>query len=118
MRSSMISRSRRLSSFLFCAVLSAWAFESGATDHVLTQVDVLGTPDSRPCTIFSLTDGTPADPITGSSVWYSIPQSATNYKERLAMLWMSKMSGRSITVSTDGVVNASGIVGVANMYLR
>lgn len=89
-----------------------------ATDHPNTNVATVLTDTTRPCVLFNLTDGLAADPVSGSTVWIAVAQSAPFYKERLSMLYMAKLTGTKISVTTDGVVNgACGHVGVSWMNL-
>jgi hypothetical protein len=91
-----------LAASLFCS-------NASATDYIGNgyQVGIIRAPDGRPCTFFSLVGVSVADPVVPNSAWFAIPQAAVGYKEMLALLLSSKLTGKSVYVSTTGAVNAS-----------
>jgi len=80
-------------------------------------IQIMHSPDSRPCFFFTL-DGVPiADStIHTTSPWFAIAQTAINYKEVVALVLFARANGVPITATTSGG-GACGLAEVGSVEL-
>ena len=88
------------------AALTFAAPMAQAVDWNGYQVNIIRSPDGRPCTFFQLVGVAQADPVKPNDPWFVIRQAHPGYKEMLAILMSAKLTSRNVIVSTAGSVPA------------
>lgn len=83
------------------------------------QVGVVRPGGDRACMLFQLVGVTQADAsLVPGSPWFSIPDTAPDYKEMVATLLLAKATDRPIYVTTSGAIpSACGHPGVSTILL-
>jgi hypothetical protein len=76
-----------------------------ATFHEGKQVNIVMSPDTRPCAFFSLQGVAVADPVVPSTPWFAIPKSDPGFAEKFAVLMSAKLAGKLVNVATDGTAS-------------
>lgn len=68
-------------------------------EEIVLPVSIVHSPDGRPCTFVQL---------QGRTDWFAIPTDQIGYKETIAFLTVSFVSGSTLWISTDTVNTACG----------
>lgn|SRR6266853_2164882 len=82
-----------------CAIAASAAAQ---TSHIGKTIELLQSPDDRPCTFFMLKGITQSDPITPGNPWFALPKAHIGYKEMLSFLLIAYSSGKTVNVYTSG----------------
>jgi len=95
---------RKRKALAFALIAGIFPVIGVAATHTNKEVAVFHSPDSRPCTFFTLTGVAEADPVVAGNPWFSIPQTHIGYKEIISVLLAARTVGKTVTVGTAGTM--------------
>ena len=81
------------------------------------SVSYLSGGDSRPCAFFTLEGVAQADPAQPNVGWFVLPKTHPQFKETYALLLVAKVTGRTVNVTTSGLIDACGHAQVISVGL-
>ena len=93
------------------------SFNVHAVSHINKDIEVIQSPDSRPCVFFKLVGVSEADPVKSGNAWFSIPLSHVGIDQFYSMLLTAKTASNKIDVITTGTLEC-GHASVQSIQLK
>ena len=73
-----------------------------AVSHTNKTIEILLSPDSRPCLFFKLVGVAEADPINPDNAWFAVPVEQVGTDTTISMLISASVAGKNVSVTTTG----------------